>query len=64
METVTTLTKEDCLDPIKRFTARRGPPEKNYSDNSRTFIGTRREIEFRKFLMDREFKELLDAFTT
>ena len=34
------------------------------SDNSRTFIGTRVEIEFRKLLMDREFKELVDAFTT
>ena len=64
METVTTLTKEDCLHAIKRFTARRGLPENIYSDNSRTFIGTRGEIEFRKLLMDREFKELVDAFTT
>ena len=59
METVTTLTKDDCLDAIKRFTARRGLPK----NNSTTFIGTRGEIEFRKFLTDREFKELVDAFT-
>ena len=64
METVTTLTKEDCLDAIKNFTARRGLPEKIYSDNSRTFIGTREQIEFRKLLMNKEFKELVDAFTT
>ena len=64
METVTTLTKEDCLDAINRFTPRRGLAEKIYSDNSRTFIGTRGEIEFRKLSMDREFKELVDAFTT
>ena len=64
METVTTLTKEDCLDAIRRFTARRGLPENICSDNSRTFIGTRGEIEFRKLLMDREFKGLVDAFTT
>ena len=64
METVTTLAKEDCLDAIKRFTARHGLPENIYSDNSRTFIGTRGEIEFRKLLMDREFKGLVDAFTT
>ena len=64
METVTTLTKEDCLDAIKRLTARRGLPKNIYSDNSRTFIGTRGEIEFRKLLMDREFKGLVDAFTT
>ena len=64
METVTTLTKEDCLDAIKRFIARRGLPENIYSENSRTFIGTRGEIEFRKLSMDREFKELVDVFTT
>ena len=64
METVTTLTKKDCLDAIKRFTARLGLSENIYSDNSRTFIGTRGEIEFQKLLMDREFKGLVDAFTT
>ena len=64
METVTKLTKEDCLDAIKRFIARRGLPENIYSENSRTFIGTRGEIEFRKLLMDRKFKELVDVFTT
>ena len=64
METVTTLTKEDYLHAIKRFTAQRGLPENIYSDISRTFIGTRGEIEFRNLLMDGEFKELVDAFTT
>ena len=29
METVTTSTKEDCRDAIKRFTAQRGLPEKS-----------------------------------
>ena len=60
---MTTLTKKDCLDAIERFTARRGLPENIYSDSSRTFIGTRGEIEFPKLLMDSEFKEVVDAFT-
>ena len=64
METVTTLTKEDCLDAIKPFTARRELLNNIDSDNSRTFIGTRGKIEFGKLLMNREFKELLDASTT
>ena len=42
METVITLTKEDCLYVMKRFTARRGLPENIYSDNSRTFNGIQR----------------------
>ena len=64
MDTVTTLTKEDCLHAIKGFTAQRRLPEIIYSDNSRTFIGTRGEIEFRKLSMDRELKELEEAFST
>ena len=39
-------------------------PENIYRDNSRIFIGTQGEFEFRKLLMDRDFKELVDAFTT
>ena len=64
IETVTTLTKVDCLTAIERFSAQRGLPVYIYSDNLGTFIGTRGEIEFRKLLVDRKFKELVHAFTT
>ena len=38
------LTKEACIAAIKRFTARRGLPEKIFSDNGRNFIGARNDI--------------------
>ena len=64
METVQTLTKDDCLDADKQLTAKRGMPQNIFSDNSKSFIGTRRKVEFQKLLMDRELKELLEVFTT
>ena len=33
LEPVENLTKEGCLDTLKRFTGRRGTPQANYSDN-------------------------------
>ena len=33
------LEKTECLTSLKRFIARRGRPERIYSDNGRTFIG-------------------------
>ena len=62
IETVNSLTKEDCLDAIKRFTARRGMPQYIYSDNSRTFMGTRGEIEFRQLLADDNFSDIIKEF--
>ncbi|XP_063727425.1 uncharacterized protein LOC134854975 [Symsagittifera roscoffensis] len=62
METVNSLTKDDCLDAVKRFCARRGLPKAFYSDNSMTFIGSRSEIEFQKLMMNKEFKEFLSKF--
>ena len=54
--TVKTLTKDDCLDGDKQFTARRGMPQNIYSDNSKTFTATRGKVEFQRLLMDRDFK--------
>ena len=44
IELVESLTKEACMSAIKRFTARRGLPQKFFSDNGRNFIGTRDDI--------------------
>ena len=44
IELVGDLTKEACIAAIKRFTARRGLPEKIFSDNGRNFIGARNDI--------------------
>ncbi|XP_075265366.1 uncharacterized protein LOC142357699 [Convolutriloba macropyga] len=60
LEPVENLTKEDCLDTLKRFTGRRGTPQAIYSDNSTTFIGARGELEFRRLLRDEEFKALIN----
>ncbi|XP_075241743.1 uncharacterized protein LOC142336715 [Convolutriloba macropyga] len=56
------LTKEGCLNNLKRFTGRRGTPQAIYSDNSTTFIGARGELEFRRLLRDEEFKDLINSF--
>ena len=58
------LTKEDCLDILKRFTGRRGTPQTIYSDNSTTFIGARGELEFRRLIRDEEFKDLINNFAS
>ena len=64
LEPVENLTKEDCLDILKRFTGRRGTPQAIYSDNSTTFIGARGELEFRRLLRDEEFKDLVNNFAS
>ena len=62
LEPVENLTKEDCLDTLKRFTGRRGTPQAIYSENSTTFIGARGELEFRQLLRDEEFRDLINNF--
>ena len=44
IELVENLTKEACMSAIKRFTARRGLPQKLFSDNGRNFIGTSNDM--------------------
>ena len=44
LDVVFSLTKESCLNVIKRFIARRGVPSQLYSDNATTFISARKEI--------------------
>lgn len=62
IETVSSLTKEDCLNAIKRFVARRGMPAIIFSDNARTFTGTHGEIEVRRLLASQEFLDKLQPF--
>ena len=64
LEPVENLTKEDCLDTLKRFTGRRGTPQAIYSDNSTTFIEARGELEFRRFLRYEVFKDLINSFAS
>ena len=64
LEPVENLTKEDCLDTLKRFTRRRGTPQAIYGDNSKTFIGARGELEFRRLLRDEELKDLINNFAS
>ena len=63
LEPVESLTKEDCIDNLKRFTGRRGTPQAIYSDNSTTFIGARGELKFRRLLRDEEFEHLINDFS-
>ena len=58
------LTKEDCLDNLKRFTGRRDTPQTIFSDNSATFIGGQVELEFRRLLRDEGFKDLINNFAS
>ena len=64
LEPVENLTKEECLDTLKRYTGRRGTQQAIYSDNSTTFIGARGELEFRRLLRDEEFKDLINNFAS
>ena len=63
METVNSLTKDDWLDAVKRFCARRGLSKAFHSDNSMTFIGSRGETEFQKLMMSKDFEEIFSTFT-
>ena len=64
LEPVENLTKEVCLDTLKRFIGRRGTPQAIYSDNPTTFIGARGELEFRRLFRNEEFKDLIYNFAS
>ena len=52
LELVSSLTKEDCIMALKRFTSRRGAPKKIITDNGSNFIGAKMiSYEFEHFLM-------------
>ena len=44
LEVVFSLTKESCVNAIKRSIARRGVPAQLYSDNATTFVAARKDI--------------------
>ena len=54
IETMRTLRKDDWLNAIKRFTAL---GMQGNSKNSKTFIVTRGEVEFRKLLIDQGLRD-------
>ena len=44
LELVSSLTKEACLNPLQRFSSRRGVPQRIYTDNATNFIGARNDL--------------------
>ena len=44
LESVASLTKEDCIFALNRFIARRGMPSKILSDNGTNFLGARSDL--------------------
>ena len=63
LELTTTLETEEFLGTLKRFIARRGRPDKIYSDNGRTFLGAARWVhtvmadeKLQDFLANKEIK--------
>ena len=63
METLISLTKDDCLDADKQFCARIGLPKAFYSDSLMTFIDSRCKVDFQKLMMSKEFRETYTTFT-
>ncbi|XP_050300129.1 uncharacterized protein LOC126738734 [Anthonomus grandis grandis] len=53
LEVVTELTKEAFIATFRRFVARRGKPNKMFSDNGTNFVGAKSELEaLGKFLQE------------
>ena len=57
IELVTDLTKDSCIAALKRFVARRGLPEKIFSDNGTNFIGARNDIAKVQSLFSKDTNE-------
>ncbi|XP_071051336.1 uncharacterized protein [Onthophagus taurus] len=64
LELVSELTSEAFLSALRRFAARRGKPQKMYSDNGTNFVGANRELEeLSKFLINNsnELTDMINA---
>lgn len=63
LELVSSLTSEDFLAAYTRFYSRRGLPSKMYSDNAKTFVGAKNELdrdyEFIKEKLEPELAEIM-----
>lgn len=63
IELVSDMTSEAFCGALKRFVARRGKPEKIYSDNGTNFVGAFREInEIYELFQNEQFKNKLNDF--
>ncbi|XP_055605645.1 uncharacterized protein LOC129753820 [Uranotaenia lowii] len=45
LEVASSLTSDSCKKAIRRFIARRGPPEEIYTDHGTNFVGVSRELK-------------------
>ncbi|XP_071056102.1 uncharacterized protein [Onthophagus taurus] len=64
LELLSELTSESFLSALRRFAARRGKPQKMYSDNGTNFVGANRELEeLSKFLINNsnELTDMINA---
>ena len=57
LELVSSLTKEDCIMALTRFTSRRGAPKKIITDNGSNFIGGRNDFLQIQALLNKETVE-------
>ena len=63
LELVPDLTSEGFLKALKRFIARRGLPNRIYSDNGTNFVGAKNDlIELFQLLQSEEFHSKLSFF--
>ena len=56
LESVASLTKEDCIFALNRFNARRGMPSKILSDNGTNFLGARSDLIKIEALLNKDDK--------
>lgn len=65
IELVTSLSTDAFMAALKRFTSRRGKPDKIYSDNGTNFVGAARELKlFFKINCNKFSQRLLDEQIT
>ena len=57
LELTKTMETEEFISTWKRFIARKGQPEKNYSDNGRTFVGAAKWL--RSVMQDERLNDFL-----
>ena len=65
LETVSSLKKEACIAALRRFTSRRGIPQRMFSDNGTNFTGARNELsELGDLLSSQASRDSITAFAS
>lgn len=66
IDLVSELSSDSFIGCLKRFVARRGIPQRIYSDNATNFVGTHNKLKhlYLQFFADNARKKLLDCCTT